>query len=694
MLRHAVPMMSVSTGKKSVQKRSRQQNGGLTLENIRQMDADHATADTSESDDNGDDDEIMALHFRPKKRAAIFDHDDDDDSSSVDTIDLTQPIFDIPKRKVVSCRVQKEAENNKKNDPKNHSHASTLATANDASSSMSEGDSSRQISRTSYASKNHARFASPVSPCLGNRNSTSSITDQLQNEEKDEEFVLPDNFSDESSDDDQAQDDYPIHTHQTTANCKTSNQSHSLPNQPSSLFSKQSIVNPYANRHNSIIHEEASDYQIGTTKLSPVPYAYYTQQRQHQPPPKSRAITSTLSSCLNHVASTKCDTTTIMLDFNDSDMERLGGAAFGFDTDHDDTMKPASLRNSSHTGISENNDVVDLCNDGTRNPSDEEDSYHPWDYDESMVVRMGMHRDSQSPYRPPQKSSRTTATYDEEIETFSDDDDGVDYKRSTFGRVASSYIERRRSGGSLEHFKISSSSQYTSIRNDLPTRTERNTTQPRRIRDYRSSNPFFAPAVVTRSSIVNQNPPYLTNATETTFAGVNTSSENIATNISTSVAQRNHDTTDWNAELAAVRAFGSLHRNDITGGSGVGAGSYQITHIQDHLHDDDNSRKNNSNIVNNKENNNNSSRWNQSFVSQPSRQQRCSNTNAATKKKRGWGRKRGSGRGRGSSRSSSNRRAAPGRGSGRNQNASSSSSWAGNADDPNLQHIGGAEMSF
>jgi hypothetical protein len=132
----------------------------------------------------------------------------------------------------------------------------------------------------------------------------------------------------------------------------------------------------------------------------------------------------------------------------------------------------------------------------------------------------------------------------------------------------------------------------------------------------------------------------------------------------------------------------SQPRNDVFGGSGVGVGSYQISQQRmplarassltgtdriavavNNTHDED--------------------------ASQPSRKRPSSRAKrtATTKRKKGsangWGK-----RGRGNWKSAKKRNGNSRDGSTRNGPPRTSALWAGNSDDPELRHVGGAEMSF
>jgi hypothetical protein len=112
-------------------------------------------------------------------------------------------------------------------------------------------------------------------------------------------------------------------------------------------------------------------------------------------------------------------------------------------------------------------------------------------------------------------------------------------------------------------------------------------------------------------------------------------------------------------------------RNDITGGSGVGAGSYQVERHR------------------NNENEAPSRPWHapprqRSSSKKQGRPSSCGGSKSTTKRRNGFYRGLGRGGRRGGGGGRGGRRSAP----------ASSGNWAGNVDDPNLKHVGGAEMSF
>jgi hypothetical protein len=159
-------------------------------------------------------------------------------------------------------------------------------------------------------------------------------------------------------------------------------------------------------------------------------------------------------------------------------------------------------------------------------------------------------------------------------------------------------------------------------------------------------------------------------------------------------------TTNWESEYAAARAFmmsARPQRNDLVGGSGVGVGSYQMN--QQNLQARPQSapkpreKTSNSGPVNNgcDEKSTIPTRKRPTSKGRGSKKSAHSRNGSFKHKKstRGGSNTRGRGRWRASGKNDSNRRG----GSSRN-GQQSAVAWSGNTDDPQLRHVGGAEMSF
>jgi hypothetical protein len=169
--------------------------------------------------------------------------------------------------------------------------------------------------------------------------------------------------------------------------------------------------------------------------------------------------------------------------------------------------------------------------------------------------------------------------------------------------------------------------------------------RPRRVRDASASNPAFVRGAVKRPS-----------------------SKTMAPRPANSNLGGHTQTSSIGGAVIHLGTDDATERNDLMGGSGVGAGSYELVRPAQ------------------------LPRWTAQERPSSASTQKTSNKR---NKGGGWKRKgRGNrGRGRGSGRTKG---AGRGRGRGRGGGgwSAASTSWAGNTDDPNLSHIGGAEMSF
>jgi hypothetical protein len=213
----------------------------------------------------------------------------------------------------------------------------------------------------------------------------------------------------------------------------------------------------------------------------------------------------------------------------------------------------------------------------------------------------------------------------------------------------------------------------------LPNRWQERPERQRRLRDAASSNTSFAQAVVRRPEPA---------ATAHRWGSANSSTAAAAPAATAAVTSDN-----WFNQWTAARATGGggdEHvRNDLVGGSGVGAGSYRLV---------DNNNAGTSNYDENFE---------PEHRAQPLARRNARGGKGGYSKKRTKGKARskkggkrgGGGRGRGRGRGGS-------RGAANNQNDSAGawgdygdgggSAWSAqpSRDDPNLGHVGGAEMSF
>lgn len=159
-------------------------------------------------------------------------------------------------------------------------------------------------------------------------------------------------------------------------------------------------------------------------------------------------------------------------------------------------------------------------------------------------------------------------------------------------------------------------------------------------------------------------------------------------------------TSNWESEdsrastlLMAPRRV----RNDVFGGSGVGVGSYQVTKQRVHVARNsswaENERSANAVAVNNAFDEETSQPSRKRPNSKAKRTAANNQTQASFKRKKGYTYRGGKG-GVGNWKTTKKRNGNSRDGSSRNGPSRTSALWAGNADDPELRHVGGAEMSF